>query len=107
MRVFVAGGAGFIGSSLTKALVNCKLETALFAVTAVTTIGAAPETFGLAFLAGAAKLVGTGMALNRCLEREEAAQVTAGNLANDVADCQTMGRTAVAAPDGSVLCSVP
>lgn len=93
--------------SLTKALGNCKIETALFAVTAVTTIGAAPETFGLAFLAGAAKLVGTGINLDRCLEREEAAQVAAGNRANQTADCQAVGGTAISGADGSVLCQVP
>ena len=93
--------------SLAHALGNCKMATASYLVASATTIAAAPETGGLSFWLGAAKIATTGAALIHCIESDETAQVEAGIRAYQNADCQAMGGVALAAGDGSALCAVP
>lgn len=94
--------------SLVHALGHCKLEAAGFAISTASAIGGAPETFGLSMAVLGARMLVSGLSLNKCLAKDEAQQVEDGNRANQIADCKALGSdTAVTALDGSVLCALP
>lgn len=89
--------------SLSKALLNCSLEASNLALQAAVVIAAAPETLG-ASLIGAARLTLPALVVQRCVERDEAAQVAVGTRANQAADCASQGAIALSLVDGGVIC---
>jgi hypothetical protein len=90
--------------SLAHAIMNCKTATAAYIANTAATLIAVPETFGFAFLAGAARVVATGTALLSCIEQDEAEQIQDGQRADLAADCRDQGAIPVTTSDHSVAC---
>ena len=94
-----------VAPSLGKALENCGWEVAGAAL-AVGTALLTPAGLATTLLTGARGVVGLGSA-ERCIERDEARQVSEGETANQAADCARDGAIPLLKADGSVICARP
>ena len=90
--------------SLGHALLNCKVATATYLANTAITLITAPETFGFAFAAAAARIAAGGAALASCIEKDGQKQVDEGNRANQAADCRNAGAIPLLDSDGNVVC---
>ena len=91
--------------SLAHAFAGCKLETVGYAATVGGVLIAAPDSFGLSFAFGAARIATAGIALSHCLEQNEASQISSAARENAVTTCHSDGGTPLDAADGSIVCA--
>ena len=91
--------------SIGHALLNCKLATFSYAANVATVLAAAPDSFGLSFALGAARITAAGLTLDNCLEQDEANQIASATRETAVTACRTDGGTPLSAADGSVVCA--
>lgn len=91
--------------SLAHALLNCKLATFTYVANTATIVAAAPDSFGLSFVLGAARIAATSVALSNCIQQDEASQIANATRENAVTACHNDGGTPLNGADGSVVCA--